>query len=291
LSPDEDGICSGRYFSESGLVGLLEQAAELFSTGGLYETVNEVYKIVIPILEAHRDFRKLTLTHSKLQKAFDSIINKVLVRQDTANKTCCWVALFSLRLGFYGQCFGEDAVEVIKDSAPVDKRKLDPNKAYIQITFVEPYFDEYEKKDRVTYFEKNFNLSRFMYTTPFTMDGRPRGELSEQYKRNTILTTMHAFPYVKTRINVIQKEEFILTPIEVAIEDMRKKTQELTAATNQEPPDAKMLQMVLQGSVGATVNQGPLEVAQVFLAEIPADPKLYRHHNKLRLCFKEFIMR
>lgn len=81
--------------------------------------------------------------------------------------------------------------------------------AYIQITFVEPYFDDYEMKDRVTYFEKNFNLCRFMYTTPFTMDGRPRGELSEQYKRNTILTTMHAFPYIKTRINVIQKEEVI----------------------------------------------------------------------------------
>lgn len=32
LSPDEDGVCSGRYFSENGLVGLLEQAAELFST-------------------------------------------------------------------------------------------------------------------------------------------------------------------------------------------------------------------------------------------------------------------
>ncbi|NXG07689.1 DOCK8 protein, partial [Sakesphorus luctuosus] len=200
------------------------------------------------------------------------------------------VILFTFQ-GFYGQCFGEDAVEVIKDSAPVDRTKLDPNKAYIQITFVEPYFDEYEMKDRVTYFEKNFNICRFMYTTPFTKDGRPRGELSEQYKRNTILTTMHAFPYIKTRINVIEREEFVLTPIEVAIEDMRKKTQELTAATNQEPPDAKMLQMVLQGSVGATVNQGPLEVAQVFLAEIPADPKLYRHHNKLRLCFKEFIMR
>lgn len=314
LSPDEDGICSGRYFSESGLVGLLEQAAEHFNMGGLYETVNEVYKIVIPILEAHRDFRKLTLTHSKLQKAFDSIINKGQKRmfgtyfrvgfygskfgdldeQEFVYKEPAITKLpeISHRLeGFYGQCFGEDSVEVIKDSAPVDKSKLDPNKAYIQITFVEPYFDEYEMKDRVTYFEKNFNLCRFMYTTPFTMDGRPRGELSEQYKRNTILTTMHAFPYIKTRINIIQKEEFILTPIEVAIEDMRKKTQELTAATNQEPPDAKMLQMVLQGSVGATVNQGPLEVAQVFLAEIPSDPKLYRHHNKLRLCFKEFIMR
>lgn len=82
-----------------------------------------------------------------------------------------------------------------------------PTQAYIQITFVEPYFDEYEMKDRLTYFEKNFNLRRFMYTTPFTLEGRPRGELHEQYRRNTILTTMHAFPYIKTRISVTQKEE------------------------------------------------------------------------------------
>uniref|UniRef100_A0A452R815 Dedicator of cytokinesis 8 n=1 Tax=Ursus americanus TaxID=9643 RepID=A0A452R815_URSAM len=311
LSPDEDGVCSGRYFTESGLVGLLEHAAELFSTGGLYETVNEVYKLVIPILEAHRDFRKLTSTHDKLQKAFDSIISKRMFgtyfrvgfygskfgdldEQEFIYKEPAITKLpeISHRLeGFYGQCFGEEFVEVIKDSAPVDKTKLDPNKAYIQITFVEPYFDEYEMKDRVTYFEKNFNLRRFMYTTPFTLEGRPRGELHEQYRRNTVLTTMHAFPYIKTRISVIQKEEFVLTPIEVAIEDMKKKTLQLAVAIHQEPPDAKMLQMVLQGSVGATVNQGPLEVAQVFLAEIPADPKLYRHHNKLRLCFKEFIMR
>lgn len=31
LSPDEDGVCSARYFTENGLVGLLELAAELFS--------------------------------------------------------------------------------------------------------------------------------------------------------------------------------------------------------------------------------------------------------------------
>jgi hypothetical protein len=80
-------------------------------------------------------------------------------------------------------------------------------------------------------------------------------------------------------------------PIEVAIEDMQKKTGELAFATHQDPSDAKMLQMVLQGSVGTTVNQGPLEVAQVFLSEIPSDPKLYRHHNKLRLCFKDFTKR
>lgn len=49
--------------------------------------------------------------------------------------------------------------------------------------------------------------------------------------------------------------QFDLTPIEVAIEDMQKKTRELAVATHREQPDAKMLQMLLQGSVGATVNQ------------------------------------
>ncbi|XP_037633423.1 dedicator of cytokinesis protein 8 isoform X1 [Sebastes umbrosus] len=314
LSPDEDGVCSGRYFTESGLVGLLEQATDLFNHGCLFEAVNEVYKIIIPILEAHRDFRRLASTHDKLQRAFDSIIQKGHKRMfGTYFRVGFYGAKFgdlderefvykeprithlpeiSHRLeNFYSQCFGEDALVMIKDSKAVDREQLNPSKAYIQITYVEPFFDDYEMKDRLTNFEKNFNLLRFMYTTPFTKSGRPRGELNEQYKRKTILTTRHAFPYIKTRIDVIQKEEFDLTPIEVAIEDMQKKTRELAVATHREQPDAKMLQMLLQGAVGATVNQGPLEVAQVFLNDIPADPKLFRHHNKLRLCFKEFIMR
>ena len=33
--------------------------------------------------------------------------------------------------------------------------------AYIQITYVEPYFDAYEFKDRITFFDKNYNLSQW----------------------------------------------------------------------------------------------------------------------------------
>ncbi|MEJ1282732.1 hypothetical protein NN561_013694 [Cricetulus griseus] len=314
VSPDEEGICSGKYFTESGLVGLLEQAAASFSMAGMYEAVNEVYKVLIPIHEANRDAKKLSTIHGKLQEAFSKIVHQDgkrmfgtyfrvgfygtkfgdLDEQEFVYKepAITKLAEISHRLeGFYGERFGEDVVEVIKDSNPVDKCKLDPNKAYIQITYVEPFFDTYEMKDRITYFDKNYNLRRFMYCTPFTLDGRAHGELHEQFKRKTILTTSHAFPYIKTRVNVTHKEEIILTPIEVAIEDMQKKTQELAFATHQDPADPKMLQMVLQGSVGTTVNQGPLEVAQVFLSEIPADPKLFRHHNKLRLCFKDFTKR
>uniref|UniRef100_A0A673IQ61 Dedicator of cytokinesis protein 7-like n=1 Tax=Sinocyclocheilus rhinocerous TaxID=307959 RepID=A0A673IQ61_9TELE len=311
VSPDEEGICSGKYFTEAGLVGLLEQAAASFSMAGLYEAVNEVYKVLIPVHEANRDAKKLATIHGKLQEAFGKINGKRMFgtyfrvgfygskfgdldEQEFVYKepAITKLAEISHRLeSFYGERFGEDQVEVIKDSNPVDKCKLDPNKAFIQITYVEPYFDTYEMKDRITYFDKNYNLRRFVYCTPFTLDGRAHGDLHEQFKRKTNLTTSHAFPYIKTRINIIHKEEIISTPIEVAIEDMQKKTQELAFATHQDPSDAKMLQMVLQGSVGTTVNQGPLEVAQVFLSEIPSDPKLYRHHNKLRLCFKDFTKR
>ena len=31
MSPDEEGICTGMYFTENGLVGLLEQAASCFN--------------------------------------------------------------------------------------------------------------------------------------------------------------------------------------------------------------------------------------------------------------------
>uniref|UniRef100_A0A8C2ZR86 Dedicator of cytokinesis 7 n=1 Tax=Cyclopterus lumpus TaxID=8103 RepID=A0A8C2ZR86_CYCLU len=294
VSPDEEGICSGKYFTEIGLVGLLEQAAASFSMAGMYEAVNEVYKVLIPVHEANRDAKKLATIHGKLQEAFGKIVHQAgkrmfgtyfrvgiygpkfgdLDEQEFVYKepAITKLAEISHRLeGFYGERFGEDQVEVIKDSNPVDKCKLDPNKAFIQITYVEPYFDTYEMKDRITYFDKNYNLRRFVYCTPFTLDGpsSPRPTRS---------------PYIKTRINIIHKEEIISTPIEVAIEDMQKKTQELDAADG--PPGIKLWR-----KSHVCFPQGPLEVAQVFLSEIPSDPKLYRHHNKLRLCFKDFTKR
>lgn len=50
-----------------------------------------------------------------------------------------------------------------------------------------------------------------------------------------------------------------------------------------------MLQMVLQGCIGTTVNQGPLEIANVFLSDIVDGRKpIDKLQNKLRLSFKDF---
>lgn len=62
---------------------------------------------------------------------------------------------------FYAERFSAENVVIIKDSNAVDMSNLDPEKAYIQITYVEPYFEAYELRHRVTYFDRNFNMSEY----------------------------------------------------------------------------------------------------------------------------------
>ena len=42
----------------------VDEAARLLNKAGLFETVNEVYKTVIPIAEANRNFTKLAEIHN-----------------------------------------------------------------------------------------------------------------------------------------------------------------------------------------------------------------------------------
>merc|ERR1719270_564512 len=188
---------------------------------------------------------------------------------------------------FYSNKYGADNLIIITDSKQVELSKLNPDKAYIQITFAEPYFDNYELRDRVTAYERNHNICRFIYSTPFTVDGLPHGELAEQYKRKTILTTVNQFPYIKTRIQVAHQKQIILTPIEVAIEDIQMKVAKLDSAIKSNDP--KILQMELQGCIGTTVNQGPIEIARVFLRDLFEGKVPSKHENKLRLCFKDLL--
>ncbi|XP_017859790.1 PREDICTED: dedicator of cytokinesis protein 7 [Drosophila arizonae] len=315
LSPGEDGICLGNHFTETGLKALLEEASNSFQVAGMYEAMNEVYKILLPICEANREFHKLGKIHGKLQEAFNRIAQlhgkrvfgtyfrvgfygakfgdldqqEFIYKEPTLTKL---PEIFTRLQNFYTERFGPDSVHIIKDSNNFDPNTLDPEKAYIFFSYVEPFFETYEMRHRETYFERNFNIKRFIFSFFFTKSGKAHGELHEQCKRKTILTTANHFPYVKTRIQVINIFLFQLEPIEVAIEDIQKKTLELAAATNQEPADPKILQMVLQGCIGTTVNQGPMEMASVFLSNFFYGTTIpTKHQNKLRLCFREFSKR
>lgn len=208
---------------------MIEQAANSFHCAGMYESIDRVYKVLLPIVEAGHDYKKLSNIHGKLREAYEKIDQlqgkrvfgtyfrvgfygsvfgdldgeEFVYKEPPLTK----LSEISDRLEtFYSERFGQDKVVIVKDSNPVNPDKLSPEKAYIQITYVEPYFESFETRRRVTSFHLNDCLKNFVFSTPFTNDpNRPHGELHEQHKRKTILTTQCHFPYVKTRIPVVAK--------------------------------------------------------------------------------------
>ena len=59
-----------------------------FVQADMYEAVNKVYKVLIPIYEAHREFKKLAALHGKLREAFDNITRMVRSESGWFSSTC-----------------------------------------------------------------------------------------------------------------------------------------------------------------------------------------------------------
>jgi len=190
----------------------------------------------------------------------------------------------------YEEEFGAGKVQVLETSGAIDRSKLDPNIAYIQITSVVPYLDATEREARKTWFARLHNLNRFMFETPFMLSGPGQSpNVAEQYKRKTILTVERHFPYTRKRLRVTGKQEFNLTPIENSIETIEQRADVLLAEVRANPPNPKTLQAVLQGSVRLQVNAGPQEICRVFLAEEGASSFPAEHIARLRAVLRQFI--
>jgi hypothetical protein len=313
INPDEEGIATSKLFTEQGLTSLLEQAAPMFRESQLYEAAAEVYKLVIPIFERRRKNHSLESVYNKLSDCYKSLAKKgdrrflasyfrvgfygiwfgdlhlkeFIYKEEALMK----LGEFSIKLEtLYGGQLGKDKVEIIKDSNEVDSSKLDSGKAYIQVTYVEPYFEDWELKEKATVFDKSFNIRRFFFNTPYTPGGKARGELHEQWMRRTVLSTGKCFPYVKRRLEVTNTIKIELNPLEVAILNMTSKINEMKTVLNRTPCDSKLLQMQLQGGIATAVNQGPFAIAKCFLEDVPLAEQTYLHH-KLKVCFKEFTKR
>ena len=117
----------------------------------------------------------------------------------------------------------------------------------------------------LTKYEANKNLKRFIFATPFTMDGKSHGSLESQYNKKTIVTVENFFPFIKTRIKIVKEatREIILTPIEVATEDIESKLKNLMSSLKDE--SVVLLSMQVQSCVATAVMAGPCEVAKIFL--------------------------
>ncbi|XP_028405691.1 dedicator of cytokinesis protein 9-like isoform X2 [Dendronephthya gigantea] len=311
---NDEGLVNEQRYATNNLVELLERSADLLAQAERYEVTGEIYKLVIPVYEQDRNFNALSIAYNNLSQAYSKVVAAMASRKRLLG-SYFRVAFFGEEFGLdnrkqfiykepkvtslseissrleklYSAKLGSGKVKLILESAKVNVEKLESGVNYIQITFVVQYFEDDELNERPTVFERNNNIRRFSFETPFTKTGKSHGSLVEQLKRKTILTTSHCFPYVKTRILVVQEEQYELTPIEVAIDEMHKKVQEITEVTISIPPDMKKLQLKLQGSVGTQVNAGPLAYAKAFLHEnVVRDhpPKLV---SKLKVVYRDFI--
>uniref|UniRef100_A0A4W5NWI2 Dedicator of cytokinesis 9 n=1 Tax=Hucho hucho TaxID=62062 RepID=A0A4W5NWI2_9TELE len=297
------------------LMELLEECADGLWKAERYELISDVYKLIIPIYEQGRDFEKLSHLYDTLHRAYIKV-TEVMHTGKRLLGTYFRVSFFgqgffededgkeyiykepkftplseiSQRLlKLYSDKFGPENVKMIQDSGRINPKDLDSKYAYIQVTHVTPYLEEKELMDRKTDFEKSHNIRRFVFEMPFTVSGKKQGGVKEQYKRRTILTTTHCFPYVKKRIAVMYQHHTDLNPIEVAIDEMSKRLAELRQLVATSEVDMIRLQLKLQGSISVQVNAGPLAYARAFLDD--ASTKKYPDNKvkQLKEVFREFV--
>jgi hypothetical protein len=266
LSPD---------FSEDGLVKSLNEAVNLFIKNENYECALETLLVLMRYYLENKKYQNMT--------SASNLVSQYSERVFSANRTQSRIPPNFYRCGFYGEGFGEDNgkeflyrenptqrladfttalvtryetqfgkenFELLKNK-PIEELTLDPAKNYLQIINCEIFFeyDELNTRD-LTYADRSFNVRRFVYETPYNPDG---GKISEEvdksWKRKYILTTAKPIPHILKRVEVIKKETKILKPIESAVDLIQTIVMRLKQALNCTPPNTKILQIILQGSI------------------------------------------
>ncbi|XP_005082569.2 dedicator of cytokinesis protein 10 isoform X10 [Mesocricetus auratus] len=310
----EDSGMQDTPYNESILVEQLYMCVEFLWKSERYELIADVNKPIIAVFEKQRDFKKLSDLYYDIHRSYLKVAEVVNSEKRLFGRY--------YRVAFYGQGFfeeeegkeyiykepkltglseisqrllklyadkfGADNVKIIQDSNKVNPKDLDPKYAYIQVTYVTPFFEEKEIEDRKTDFEMHHNINRFVFETPFTLSGKKHGGVAEQCKRRTVLTTSHLFPYVKKRIQVISQSSTELNPIEVAIDEMSRKVSELNQLCTTDEVDMIRLQLKLQGSVSVKVNAGPMAYARAFLEETNAKKYPDNQVKLLKEIFRQF---
>ncbi|XP_021099831.1 dedicator of cytokinesis protein 10 isoform X5 [Heterocephalus glaber] len=312
----EDSGMQDTPYNEHILVEQLYMCVEFLWKSERYELIADVNKPIIAVFEKQRDFKKLSDLYYDIHRSYLKVAEVVNSEKRLFGRYYR-VAFYGQAVGFfeeeegkeyiykepkltglseisqrllklYADKFGADNVKIIQDSNKVNPKDLDPKYAYIQVTYVTPFFEEKEVEDRKTDFEMHHNINRFVFETPFTLSGKKHGGVAEQCKRRTVLTTSHLFPYVKKRIQVISQSSTELNPIEVAIDEMSRKVSELNQLCTMDEVDMIRLQLKLQGSVSVKVNAGPMAYARAFLEETNAKKYPDNQVKLLKEIFRQF---
>eukprot|EP00002_Diphylleia_rotans_P017696 TRINITY_DN3433_c0_g1_i5.p1 TRINITY_DN3433_c0_g1~~TRINITY_DN3433_c0_g1_i5.p1 ORF type:complete len:1895 (-),score=353.68 TRINITY_DN3433_c0_g1_i5:366-6050(-) len=286
----------GHAFNKQGAMKTLDEVIQLLEKAEMYELIPEVVEKIISLYRGSHEYSQLHKLYSRIADAYNKIM-------EAENQFRAFGRYY--RVGFYGRDFKEmDGKEfvyrelkitmlteitdrlkkqvekkykqipvIFPDSRAVDRKQLAADKLYLQITSLEPHFDEKDPIPRTTTFEKSNNLYCFVYETPFTKTGAAQTDsVIDQYKMKTFLRVETGFPTVLIRQPVIEKWEVELDPLSNSIEAIQRRTALLRKELESAKPSIKNLQSLLQGSVLVQVNVGVLAIANGFLGDLHKYP-------------------
>ncbi|KAL2078939.1 hypothetical protein ACEWY4_024683 [Coilia grayii] len=177
----EDSGMQDVYYTEEVLVEHLEVCIDGLWKAERYELITHIAKLIIPVYEKRHEFEKLRRLYDTLQRAYSKVL-EVMQSGRRLLGTYFRVAFYGQAffeeedgreyiykepkltglseisqrlLSLYGDKFGTENVRIIQDSNKVNPKELDPKQAYVQVTFVKPYFEDKELAERPTAFERS----------------------------------------------------------------------------------------------------------------------------------------
>jgi dedicator of cytokinesis protein 3 len=124
-------------------------------------------------------------------------------------------------------------------------------------------------------YRENNDLRVFSYSKAVqkSTEKKPANEFKTLWVTKTYIFTRDAFPANRRRMEVVERKEVFLSPIENAVGTMNNKNQDLEVAieaVEKAPPgpvDVGPLSMLLNGMIDAAVNGGTNKYIDAFLSE------------------------
>lgn len=309
--PNIDTFCDSSSFSEAGVNCVLQDIFTFCKQSRYFELSHEIARVIYPLFERHQMFSQLGRFFQQEEMSYQVVANmsssvdrlfgryyKVSfygkIFGDEDGKTYIYREIklahifdVSSRIAeSYKKLYGQDKIELLQNSGTIDRTLLNENKGYIQITFVEPYFEKKELPSRVTVYEQGNKIQKFKFEAPFVKGGhKAQGTVDIQWLRRTILKVDSFMPSITKRVEVPSTGVIVIEyePIRVSIRQLKERLSAYKEAL--ETKNATAIQPLLHGSLLTSVNEGPVVMAEKFLNT----PLRTKYTESMRKQFKLFL--
>ena len=323
-SSQDNGQFQSDVWSFDSLVVLLQQAYTYLSNGAHYEQCTEVLSLLTTLWKRERNYARMMDTLLESTSVCQAIVDNEKQRESRVFARYYRVAFYGARAGdlqnrefiykrppacvlsviqheihqhlLETRAAGRPDLVRLLPNRDIDPAAtpLDPDAVYYQISSAEPYVQDSPAASASASshaFDQHFGAHTFVFVQAHALDG-PKAQtdsLRDQAKKKTIFETRIAFPFVKSRLEVVAKREVVLAPIENAIELIAERSERIRAQLQNNPPRLNPLQQVLQGSVAPMVNEGPLRICETFLSAAARQTERPEHVALLTTAMCNFV--